>query len=79
MLMLSNFPKANLTNLRDNRVINIAKYAALHCGSDGLRFAAQFQRSDLDPFLAGSPASRIDDIEAGNPYYRRGGFYATYY
>ena len=79
MLMLNKFPKANLANLRDNRVINIAKYAALHCGPEGLRFAAQFKRSDLDPFLAGFPTSRIDEIEAGNPYYRRGGFYATYY
>ncbi len=78
-------PAWTAAQVMDNRLLNIAKYVAIHHPD---RIAEHFDKIVsplLLPFRPTVSVAAVDQIEAGpakkspNPYYRAGGFYVTYY
>jgi hypothetical protein len=71
-------PAWTAVQLTDNRLVNIARYVAIHHPD---RIAEHFDKIVsplLLPFRTTS-AEDADQLERVNPYYRSGGFYVTYY
>ena len=69
--------------LTDNRLLNIAKYVAIHHPDRITEHFDKIVSPLLLPFRPTIPLAAADQIELGpkkkNPYYRAGGFYVTYY
>jgi tetratricopeptide (TPR) repeat protein len=80
LVLLNEYTRAGSVEVRDNRLVNIAKYATVHLGASGRDLIARFPRPDLEHFRSSRiTVKRLDAIEARNPYYRNGGLYVTYY
>ncbi len=65
--------------LTDNRLLNIAKYVAIHHPSRIAGYFDERMNPQMLPFRSISSTEAADQFEQANPYYRQGGFYATYY